>query len=81
MNDDDYDDGSQFTPPVKTEQEIADAERAALTIADKVAEIEKLVKECEELSNLHGLDFGLDIAYGMGGYYSNGEWNASSQSC
>lgn len=54
---------------------------AAEVLANKVAEINTLISECEALADAHDLSFSLDPAYGMGGTYRDGEWNASSQSC
>jgi len=61
-----------------------------------VKEIYEKVKEAEALADEHGIEFGLNIAYGMGGQYypkskdgearnewapSTSGWYASSQSC
>lgn len=56
---------------------------AAVQLAGLVSQINRLVSEAERLADQHELDFNLDIAYGMGGYYdgTEGEWNPSSQSC
>lgn len=56
-------------------------EEANKLISDKLETAQKLVTECEELATHHELEFSLDIAYGMGGWFSSGEWDASSQSC
>ncbi len=42
-----------------------------------------LIEEAEALAKAHKLDFTIDLAYGMGGWYDGieGEWNPSSQSC
>jgi hypothetical protein len=62
------------------------------TIAEKIAEALKLIKECEKLADETGVEFGWDLAYGMGGYYlpeshpdakETGEsgWMSSSRNC
>lgn len=58
-------------------------EEAKAKIDACLKEIYALVAECEGLANAHDLGFSLDVAYGMGGWYSgeNAEWCASSESC
>lgn len=52
-------------------------------IAKKVAQIEKLISECEGIAKDAKVTFSIDLAYGMGGYYDgeDGEWHPSSTSC
>ena len=70
---------------------------ASTEIATKVKLALALVKEAEALADEHGLEFSVNIAYGMGGWYTGkgsredwdssesteGDfgWSASSQSC
>lgn len=59
-----------------TRQEANAAISALLNVAYKA------VSDAEDIADAHGIGFNLDIGgYGMGGGYSDGEWQASSQSC
>lgn len=63
-------------------------------INSKLAQVDALIKECEEMAIKEGLDFELSVAYGMGGtfygkdkpdYYGTNSadagWVASSHTC
>ena len=40
------------------------------------------VTEAEVISDAHGTGFNMGLGgYGMGGWYSDGEWQSSSNSC
>jgi hypothetical protein len=66
-------------------------EEASKLIAEKIAQAEALIKECEKLGKENDVSFSWNLAYGMGGYYgpawgSSSEeeewaWNSSSESC
>lgn len=56
-------------------------EQANNLLSDKLEQARALISECEALADKYQLEFSMDIAYGMGGYYEEGEWNPSSQSC
>ena len=56
-------------------------EQATALIAAKIAAARSLISEAEALATEHELSFGWDLAYGMGGWFESGEWQASSQSC
>lgn len=69
-----------------------DEQKALSEIGTKINEVYKLIKECEEIAERAGVEFSLDVAYGMGGTYvpkkiadeetwTEQGWNASSQSC
>lgn len=40
-----------------------------------------LIDEAENIATKHDLEFNLNIAYGMGGWFSSGEWHPSYQLC
>lgn len=44
-------------------------EEANKVISEKRKEIYANVKECQKLADEHGLEFSINIAYGMGGTY------------
>lgn len=50
-------------------------------ISLKINEAEKLIGQCEELADKNSLEFSWNLAYGMGGWYSSGEWMSSSADC
>ena len=56
-------------------------EQANALLSDKLSQAQALINECEKLADEHGLDFSMDLAYGMGGTYEEGAWHPSSQSC
>lgn len=58
-------------------------EEAVVKLAELTSQIRSSIREAEAFAIEHKLDFSLDIAYGMGGYFDGdeGEWNPSSQSC
>ena len=76
---------------------MATKKEAAAEIDCKMKLAQALIKEAEVLADEHGLDFSINVAYGMGGWYTgkgNKEdwdsseytepdfgWDASSQSC
>lgn len=66
-----------------SKESVLDKQQVVKEISGKIEQAQKLVRECEVLADKHDLSFDWDFAYGMGGYYSgtNGEWNASSESC
>jgi hypothetical protein len=68
---------------VTIKENVMDKQQATKKISDKLEQAHKLIRECETLADAHDISFDWDISYGMGGYYSgtNGEWNASSESC
>ena len=60
-------------------------EEANKLLADKLAEAKKLISECEDIADKHGLSFSSPVnEYGMGGHYygkgpanEDGEWENS----
>jgi hypothetical protein len=70
-------------------------QEAAAELAKLVANINSAISDAERVADEHGLDFSLDMAYGMGGTYygenheyvsgreswADAGWNPSSQSC
>lgn len=50
-------------------------------LSDLVQEVYAKLAEAQKLADEHELSFGLDVEYGMGGYYDEGQWHPSSQSC
>lgn len=54
---------------------------AAVEMATKVQLALALIKEAEALADEHGLDFSLNVAYGMGGWYTGKrnqeDWDSS----
>ena len=49
----------------------------------KVQEFNSALAQAEAIADEYGLEFSIDPAYGMGGYYegTESEWYPSSQSC
>ena len=76
---------------------MSQGDKASKEIATKLREARKLITECEQIADRHGLEFNFDTAYGMGGtyygeghpdsenlkkqYYKENGWIASSQTC
>lgn len=63
---------------------MGDKEREAYAkIAEIKGRIEQLYNEAAAIADEHGLYFSYDgpAGYGDGGYYEDGEWRASSNSC
>ena len=60
-----------------------------MTTQEAVAAVSKLVQaaqaaitEAEAIADAHDFGFSIDIGgYGMGGWYSSGDWQSSSSSC
>lgn len=50
-------------------------------LSDLVAEIYAKIAEAQNFADENDLSFGLEVEYGMGGYYEEGAWHPSSQSC
>lgn len=50
-------------------------------LSDMVSEIYAKIAEAQKFADENKLSFGLEVEYGMGGYYEEGEWHPSSQSC
>lgn len=46
-----------------------------------VNEFEAALARAEKIAAEHNLEFSIDPAYGMGGWFTSGEWHPSSQSC
>lgn len=61
-------------------------EEANKQLSEKLEEVKKLISECEDIADEHGLTFSSPIShYGMGGDFTgkgpadeNGEWENSS---
>lgn len=55
---------------------------AAVEMATKVELAMALIKEAEALADEHGLDFSINVAYGMGGWYTGKrnqeDWDSSA---
>jgi hypothetical protein len=47
-----------------------DKQEANKIIAEKIAQAEALIKECEVIADKTGVGFSWDLAYGMGGWYN-----------
>lgn len=62
-------------------QYFVDRDIAQQKLDDKVNEFTTALSEAETIADKFDLEFSLDTAYGMGGYYNGGEWHPSSQSC
>ena len=73
--DDKLAEGNLNVTPKLTQQE------AAQKLSALVQEVYEKLQEAQNVADEHGLNFSLDVEYGMGGYYEDGEWHASSQSC
>lgn len=52
-------------------------------LEEKVSAFESALAEAERIADLHGLEFNIYPAYGMGGSYNGqtGDWSPSSESC
>lgn len=50
-------------------------------LAELVCEVYSKIGEAQSFSDEHGLSFNFSVEYGMGGYYEEGVWYPSSQSC
>lgn len=50
-------------------------------LSELVAEVYSKLAEAQNFADENELSFSLDVEYGMGGYYEEGEWHPSSQSC
>lgn len=50
-------------------------------LSELVAEVYAKLAEAQSFADENELSFSLDVEYGMGGYYEEGEWHPSSQSC
>lgn len=50
-------------------------------LSEMVNEVYAKLGVAQRFADEHGLNFSLDIEYGMGGCYEEGEWHPSSQSC
>lgn len=50
-------------------------------LSEMVEEVYAKLAEVQSFADEHKLGFSLDVEYGMGGYYEEGEWHPSSQSC
>lgn len=72
------------TQPVVNEapqDKVLSKEEANAILSEKVAEVERLLRECEQFADKHKLSISWDLAYGMGGWYEEGEWCSSTSSC
>lgn len=56
-------------------------EQANAAIAEKIEKVNALLADCQAIADETGVSFSFAPAYGMGGFYESGEWNASSQNC
>ncbi len=63
------------------EKTIEQKQKAVAELADKVDRIRTLIHEAESLATEFKLSFALNISYGMGGRFEDGEWNSSSSNC
>lgn len=41
----------------------------------------KALAEAESIADYEGLEIEWSLGYGLGGWYSSGEWNSSSSNC
>lgn len=39
------------------------------------------IRQAEQIATDNDVRFSFDVAYGMGGWFGSGDWEASSQSC
>ncbi len=59
-----------------------DRAEASKKIDELMKQAADCVSEAERIADEHDLEFSMDLGgYGMGGWYSSGEWQASSHSC
>ena len=72
---------NQTTKPVVPETPKMTTQDANAKLSELVSEIYEKIRIAEAFADEHGLSFGLDVEYGMGGYYEEGGWHPSSQSC
>ncbi len=72
--------GSPFNL-AKDETPKMSKEEANKKLSEMVAEVYAKLAEVQSFADEHNLGFSLDVEYGMGGYYEEGEWHPSSQSC
>lgn len=70
---------SNFNIP--PESRIMTKQEANENLSKLVAEVYKKLGEAQTFADKHNLSFSLDVEYGMGGSYEEGEWHPSSQSC
>lgn len=75
------------TTPEKTVEPVVavtptmSKQEATAKLSDLVQEVYAKLEQAQKLADEHELSFGLDVEYGMGGYYEEGQWHPSSQSC
>lgn len=62
-------------------EKIIDRREAIRQISELTNQARALIRDAEKIADDSGVEFGWDIAYGMGGWYESGEWHASSESC
>lgn len=60
---------------------VLSREEAIERIAAVQSEINALLQYVESICDYHDLTHSINIAYGMGGTYSNGQWESSSSNC
>jgi translation initiation factor 2 alpha subunit (eIF-2alpha) len=68
-------------PEVKVDIKNLSKEKANALLSDNLQKAMDLIRQCENIADIHELNFSMDIEYGMGGWYDEGQWHASSQSC
>lgn len=56
-------------------------EEATKIIAEKLSQAKVLIAQCEDIADKADVSFRWCLEYGMGGQYSDGEWNSSSANC
>ncbi len=59
----------------------AEMKEAVAKLAAAVKMFKSNLSEAEEIATKYGLAFSLEPAYGMGGRFEAGYWNASSRGC
>lgn len=64
-----------------TAELVANRQEAVRRISELTQEARDLIDEATRIADEAGVDVEWDLQYGMGGWYSSGEWHASSQSC
>lgn len=69
---------AQDTAPVAPTMSKQEANQK---LSEMVSEVYAKLAVAQSFADEHGLNFSLDVEYGMGGYYEEGEWHPSSQSC
>jgi hypothetical protein len=60
---------------------VVSRQQAIERISNLTKEARGLIAEACKIADEADVDFSWDLEYGMGGWYSSGEWHASSQSC